>query len=61
MKRKVVDVDFNLLKECCSEQGMELIPATSEKYIELTDEHGNKYKVMPSDNIFETETYKGAK
>lgn len=53
MKRKVEDIDFSLLEECCSKLGIELVPATSSDCVTLIDEQGNKVKVTTSDNMFE--------
>ena len=52
MKKEVKPMDFDLLKECCAELGVKLVPASSSDYILLTDEHGNKFRVTAEDNIF---------
>ena len=44
MKKKIKPVDINLLKKCCEELGIALIPAESNRYIRLIDEHGKVYK-----------------
>ena len=52
MKREVLEIDFNILKECCNDLGIELIPAKSSEYITLIDENGDERKVIIGDNIF---------
>lgn len=54
MKREIMDIDFNILKECCNNLGIELIPANSNEYITLVDENETEHKVMPCDNLFDT-------
>ena len=52
MKREVLDIDFDVLRECCDELGIELVPATSSEHIVLTDENGKEVIISPGDTIF---------
>ena len=52
MKREVEPMDFDLLKECCAELGVKLVPAASSDFLTLTDEHGNEFIITAEDNIF---------
>lgn len=51
--KEVQDINFDILKECCDELGIEMIPAESTEYITLTDEEGNKHIIKIGDNLFE--------
>lgn len=54
MKREVLEIDFDILKECCDDLGIELIPAKSSEYITLIDENGREERIFPGQNIFNT-------
>jgi hypothetical protein len=53
MKREILDIDFDILKECCDGLGIELVPAKSSEYITLIDEDGRESIINPGDTIFE--------
>lgn len=54
MNREIKGMDFDLLEQCCTALGMELVPAESDEFITLTDKSGNKEKIFPGYNIFDT-------
>lgn len=53
MKREIPDIDFEILKECCDELNLELIPSSRSDCLTLIDKDGNSDYLDCNFNIFD--------
>lgn len=53
MKKEIPSIDLEILKECCNELNIELIPSSCDDCVVLIDENGNKDYLDCGFNIFD--------
>ena len=53
MRKDLLSTDFDLIRKCCNELGIGLVPAQSQNHITLTSEDGEKEFLDAQFNLFE--------
>lgn len=54
MRKELLSTDFDLIRECCNELGIGLVPAQSQDHVILTSKNGEKEFLDSQFNLFES-------